>query len=178
MFSLRLNLSFRSLTLPKPIWWSPSISTPPLHPSMSSVPSSTGSSQACDLPQVLIFESYRAICCQLHWSCAAPWKWPASLGILLVRAASSFWGEKYAPPNGRNLSNWNRMRYSLDAWEKEAQLGPVVAIIILKAIKLLVSHGEWEILKNHWAVFILISYTILHNCFQKLISQDTSVLII
>jgi hypothetical protein len=34
------------------------------------------------------------------------------------------------------------MRYSLDAWEKEAQLGPVVAIIILKAIKLLVSHGE------------------------------------
>ncbi|KAJ5104470.1 protease inhibitor (Tfs1) [Penicillium alfredii] len=34
---------------------------------------------------------------------------------------------KYAPPNGQKLSNWNRMRYDLDAWAKEINLGPVVA---------------------------------------------------
>jgi phosphatidylethanolamine-binding protein len=53
--------------------------------------------------------------------------------FFLYEQPVGFEGKKYAPPNGGNLSNWNRMRYSLDAWEKEAQLGPVVAINYFKS---------------------------------------------
>ena len=47
--------------------------------------------------------------------------------FLLYEQPAGFDGKKYAPPGGKNLSNWNRMRYNLGAFEKEAKLGPVLA---------------------------------------------------
>lgn len=35
--------------------------------------------------------------------------------------------QKYAPADGKKLGNWNRMRFSLDDWEKEIKLGSVLA---------------------------------------------------
>lgn len=47
--------------------------------------------------------------------------------FFLYEQPEGFDGKRYAPPNGQNLSNWYRMRYDLDAWEKEIGLGKVLA---------------------------------------------------
>ncbi|KAK9321082.1 phosphatidylethanolamine-binding protein [Lipomyces orientalis] len=47
--------------------------------------------------------------------------------FFLYEQPPNFDGKKYAPPGGKNLSNWHRMRYDLGAWEKEIKLGPVLA---------------------------------------------------
>ncbi|KAG8407769.1 hypothetical protein J3459_018363 [Metarhizium acridum] len=36
-------------------------------------------------------------------------------------------GSNYAPGDGAKMGLWPRMPYSLDAWEKELGLGPIVA---------------------------------------------------
>ncbi|OGM48223.1 putative protease inhibitor (Tfs1) [Aspergillus bombycis] len=48
--------------------------------------------------------------------------------FFLYEQPEEFDGKKYAPPDGQNLGNWHRMRYDLDAWEKEIGLGPVLAV--------------------------------------------------
>ncbi|KAL6253402.1 hypothetical protein RBB50_001126 [Rhinocladiella similis] len=48
--------------------------------------------------------------------------------FFLYEQPSGFDGKQYAPPNGQKLSNWSRMRYSLDAWEKKTGLGTAVAV--------------------------------------------------
>lgn len=47
--------------------------------------------------------------------------------FLLYEQPVDFDGKKYAPADGKDLGNWNRMRYDLGAFEKEAKLGPVLA---------------------------------------------------
>ncbi|KAL1880280.1 hypothetical protein Plec18167_003683 [Paecilomyces lecythidis] len=47
--------------------------------------------------------------------------------FFLYEQPAGFEGSRYAPPDGQNLSNWHRMRFDLDAWEKKTQLGPVLA---------------------------------------------------
>ncbi|KAL4996646.1 phosphatidylethanolamine-binding protein [Aspergillus recurvatus] len=47
--------------------------------------------------------------------------------FILYEQPAAFKGEKYAPPNGQNLGNMHRMRYNLDAWEKEIGLGSILA---------------------------------------------------
>jgi phosphatidylethanolamine-binding protein len=48
--------------------------------------------------------------------------------VFLYEQPVGFEGKKYALPNGGNLSNFHRMRYSLDAW-----LGPVLAVNYFKS---------------------------------------------
>ncbi|KAI2618009.1 putative protease inhibitor [Hypomontagnella submonticulosa] len=48
--------------------------------------------------------------------------------FLLYEQPEGFDGKKYAPPNGKNLGIGGRMRWNLDAWEKDAKLGPVLAV--------------------------------------------------
>jgi phosphatidylethanolamine-binding protein (PEBP) family uncharacterized protein len=62
-----------------------------------------------------------------------PGSGPHRYVFFLYEQPVGFDGKKYAPADGKNLSNWNRMRYSLDAWEKEAKLGPVVAVNYFKS---------------------------------------------
>ncbi|KAI9931240.1 hypothetical protein ASPWEDRAFT_166813 [Aspergillus wentii DTO 134E9] len=52
---------------------------------------------------------------------------PHRYAFFLYEQPPGFDGKKYAPSNGQNLGNWNRMRYDLGAWEKEIKLGPVLA---------------------------------------------------
>ncbi|KAK9352955.1 phosphatidylethanolamine-binding protein [Lipomyces doorenjongii] len=47
--------------------------------------------------------------------------------FLLYEQPEGFDAKKYAPPGGKKLSNWHRMRYDLGAFEKEIRLGPVLA---------------------------------------------------
>ncbi|KAK9240888.1 phosphatidylethanolamine-binding protein [Lipomyces kononenkoae] len=47
--------------------------------------------------------------------------------FFLYQQPAGFDGKKYAPPDGKNLSNWFRMRYDLDAWENKIKLGPLLA---------------------------------------------------
>ncbi|KKK12617.1 hypothetical protein AOCH_002312 [Aspergillus ochraceoroseus] len=53
--------------------------------------------------------------------------------FILYEQPAGFDAKKYAPPNGQNLGNIHRMRYNLDAWEKEIQLGPIVAANYFKS---------------------------------------------
>jgi phosphatidylethanolamine-binding protein len=53
--------------------------------------------------------------------------------FFLYEQPESFDGQKYAPPNGANLGNMQRMRYDLDAWEREIKLGPVLAANYFKS---------------------------------------------
>lgn len=62
-----------------------------------------------------------------------PGSGPHRYVFFLYKQPVEFEGKKYAPPGGGNLSNWNRMRYSLDAWEKEVGLEPVVAVNYFKS---------------------------------------------
>ena len=47
--------------------------------------------------------------------------------FFLFEQPAGFDGKKYAPSDGKTLSNWHRMRYDLDAWRKEINLGPLLA---------------------------------------------------
>lgn len=47
--------------------------------------------------------------------------------FILYEQPDGFEGGKYAPADGRNLSNWYRMRYDLDYWAEVFGLGSVVA---------------------------------------------------
>jgi len=62
-----------------------------------------------------------------------PGSGPHRYVFFLYEQPVGFEGKKYAPSNGENLSNWNRMRYSLDAWETEVRLGPVMAVNYFKS---------------------------------------------
>jgi len=53
--------------------------------------------------------------------------------FFLYEQPPKFEGKKYAPPEGKNLGNWNRMWYSLDAWEEKIELGPVLAVNFFKS---------------------------------------------
>ncbi|KAI1382660.1 putative protease inhibitor [Hypoxylon trugodes] len=53
---------------------------------------------------------------------------PHRYTFFLYEQPEGFDGKKYAPPDGKNLGNAKRIRYDLDAWEKEAKLGPVLAV--------------------------------------------------
>lgn len=47
--------------------------------------------------------------------------------VFLYEQPAGFDGKKHAPPNGEKLGNVARMWYSLDKWEKEVNLGPIIA---------------------------------------------------
>ncbi|GIJ82274.1 hypothetical protein Asppvi_000780 [Aspergillus pseudoviridinutans] len=47
--------------------------------------------------------------------------------FLLYEQPDGFNVEKYAPKNGKPVGNWQRIRYDLDAFAKEVNLGPVLA---------------------------------------------------
>lgn len=53
--------------------------------------------------------------------------------FFLYEQPAGFDGAKYAPAGGKNLSNWNRMRYSLDDWKKKAGLGEVLGVNYFKS---------------------------------------------
>lgn len=48
--------------------------------------------------------------------------------FFLYEQPADFDAKKHAPPGGKELPVTQRMRYDLDAWEKEAKLGPVLAV--------------------------------------------------
>ncbi|OTB00529.1 hypothetical protein M426DRAFT_65633 [Hypoxylon sp. CI-4A] len=48
--------------------------------------------------------------------------------FFLYEQPEGFDAKKYAPPEGKKVPATQRMRYDLDAWEKEAKLGPVLAL--------------------------------------------------
>lgn len=52
---------------------------------------------------------------------------PHRYSFFLFEQPEGFDGKKYAPANGKPLSNWHRMRYDLDSWQKEAKLGEPLA---------------------------------------------------
>ena len=62
-----------------------------------------------------------------------PGSGPHRYVFFLYEQPVGFEGKKYAPPNGGNLSNLHRMRYGLDAWEKETRLGLVLAVNYFKS---------------------------------------------
>ncbi|ESZ99049.1 putative protease inhibitor (Tfs1) [Sclerotinia borealis F-4128] len=53
---------------------------------------------------------------------------PHRYTFFLFEQPENFDGEKYAPSAGKLLSNWFRMRYDLDDWQKTAQLGEPLAV--------------------------------------------------
>ena len=53
---------------------------------------------------------------------------PHRYTFFLFEQPDSFDGKKYAPADGKPLSNWNRMRYDLDSWQKKARLGEPLAV--------------------------------------------------
>ncbi|KAH8889156.1 putative protease inhibitor [Thozetella sp. PMI_491] len=53
--------------------------------------------------------------------------------FFLYEQPAGFDGSKYAPPNGQTLGNVRRMWYSLDEWEKQASLGPILAANYFKS---------------------------------------------
>ncbi|KAK7432973.1 hypothetical protein QQZ08_000444 [Neonectria magnoliae] len=53
--------------------------------------------------------------------------------FFLYEQPVSFDGKKHAPPNGQDLGNMHRIRYDLDAWEKQISLGPVLACNYFKS---------------------------------------------
>lgn len=53
--------------------------------------------------------------------------------FFLYEQPEGFDGAKYAPAGGKPLSNWNRMRASLDDLEREYKLGPIVAVNYFKS---------------------------------------------
>ncbi|KAM0147350.1 hypothetical protein ACHAQE_004925 [Botrytis cinerea] len=52
---------------------------------------------------------------------------PHRYSFYLFEQPEDFDGRKYAPAGGKPLSNWYRMRYDLDSWQKTARLGEPVA---------------------------------------------------
>ncbi|CAG8409264.1 unnamed protein product [Penicillium salamii] len=54
--------------------------------------------------------------------------------FFLYEQPDSFDLKDHAPADGKALSNWNRMRYDLDAWAEQAKLGPPVAFNYFSSI--------------------------------------------
>ncbi|TGO46560.1 hypothetical protein BOTNAR_0579g00010 [Botryotinia narcissicola] len=52
---------------------------------------------------------------------------PHRYSFYLFEQPADFDAAKYAPAAGKPLSNWYRMRFDLDAWQKMAGLGEPVA---------------------------------------------------
>ncbi|KAF4637769.1 hypothetical protein G7Y89_g313 [Cudoniella acicularis] len=52
---------------------------------------------------------------------------PHRYSFFLFEQPEDFNGQKYAPAGGKPLSNWHRMRYDLDDWQKTAKLGEPLA---------------------------------------------------
>jgi hypothetical protein len=46
---------------------------------------------------------------------------------LLYEQPEGFDANRYAPKGGKPFGNWQRIRYDLEAFEKEVKLGPVLA---------------------------------------------------
>jgi hypothetical protein len=53
---------------------------------------------------------------------------PHRYAFFLFEQPEDFDGKKYAPADGKTLPNWKRMRYDLDAFQKEAKLGEPLAV--------------------------------------------------
>ncbi len=53
---------------------------------------------------------------------------PHRYSFYLFEQPADFDVSKHAPADGKPLSNWYRMRYDLDAWQKTAKLGEPVAV--------------------------------------------------
>ncbi|TVY71494.1 Carboxypeptidase Y inhibitor [Lachnellula suecica] len=53
---------------------------------------------------------------------------PHRYTFFLFEQPEGFDGTKYAPAGGKPLGNMKRMRYDLDAWQKEIKLGEVLAV--------------------------------------------------
>ncbi|KAI1084268.1 putative protease inhibitor [Whalleya microplaca] len=53
--------------------------------------------------------------------------------FFLYEQPADFDGKKYAAPNGQNVGIGPRVRYDLDAWEKEIKLGPLLAANYFKS---------------------------------------------
>jgi len=62
-----------------------------------------------------------------------PFGGPHRYVFFLYEQPADFDGKKYAPPDGKSLSNWLRMRFDLDDFEKKAKLGPVLAVNYFKS---------------------------------------------
>lgn len=56
-----------------------------------------------------------------------PGSGPHRYSFYLFEQPEDFDGNKYAPAGGKPLSNWFRMRYDLDNWQKTAKLGEPLA---------------------------------------------------
>lgn len=56
-----------------------------------------------------------------------PYSAPHRYTFFLYEQPADFDVSKFAPPSGQDMGNWPRVLYSLDTWEKETMLGPVVA---------------------------------------------------
>lgn len=52
---------------------------------------------------------------------------PHRYAFFLFEQPKNFDGKKYAPVDAKPLSNWHRMRYDLDVWQKTASLGEPLA---------------------------------------------------
>ncbi|MCJ1405877.1 hypothetical protein MMC11_009107 [Xylographa trunciseda] len=48
--------------------------------------------------------------------------------FFLFEQPEGFDGKEYAPADGKPLSNWHRMRFNLDSWQKTAKLGEPLAV--------------------------------------------------
>ncbi|KAJ5223548.1 phosphatidylethanolamine-binding protein [Penicillium chermesinum] len=62
-----------------------------------------------------------------------PGSGPHRYVFFLFEQPAGFDAKKYAPANGKTLSNWHRMRYNLDAWSKEIGLGDILALNYFKS---------------------------------------------
>lgn len=74
-----------------------------------------------------VMKSSEAFICNYAPPGPPPGSPPHRYCFFLYEQPESFDGNKYAPGNGAEMGLWPRMRYSLDEWEKEAGLGPIIA---------------------------------------------------
>ncbi|KAJ5287221.1 Phosphatidylethanolamine-binding protein PEBP [Penicillium angulare] len=56
-----------------------------------------------------------------------PGSGPHRYTFYLYEEPAGFDTKKYAPSNGKTLGNFSRIRYDLDSWAKEINLGPLLA---------------------------------------------------
>ncbi|OQE14878.1 hypothetical protein PENSTE_c032G03549 [Penicillium steckii] len=52
--------------------------------------------------------------------------------FFLYEEPEGFDYKKYAPPDGKNLANWHRIRFDFDSWGEKIGLGPVLAFNYFK----------------------------------------------
>lgn len=58
---------------------------------------------------------------------------PHRYAFFLYEQPEGFDGKSLAPADGKSLSNWHRIRFDLDAWEKVAKLGRPIAMNYFKS---------------------------------------------